>query len=57
MATEKQITDRWAATHIIKKQRMIGEIDLRKLNSNESVAMGDGETFYWLLTEKEGVKK
>ena len=53
MATEKQITDRWGATHEIKKQRLVGEIDLRHLNKNESVAMGDGKTFYWLLTKKK----
>lgn len=56
MATEKQITERWGATHEISKQRLVGEIDLSYLNKNESVAMGDGKTFYWLLTEKEVVK-
>ena len=56
MATEKQITERWGATHEISKQRLVGEIDLRSLNKNESVAMGDGKTFYWLLTEKDVVK-
>lgn len=56
MATEKQITERWGATHEIQKQRLVGEINLRHLNKNESVAMGDGKTFYWLLTEKDVVK-
>ena len=56
MATEKQITERWGATHEISKQRLVGEIDLSYLNKNESVAMGDGKTFYWLLTEKDVVK-
>ena len=56
MATEKQITERWGATHEIQKQKLVGEIDLRYLNKNESVAMGDGKTFYWLLTEKDVVK-
>lgn len=53
MATEKQITEKWGATHHIQKQRLVGEIDLSYLNKNESVAMGDGETYYWLLTEKD----
>ena len=56
MATEKQITEKWGATHHIQKQRMVGEIELSYLTKHESVAMGDGETFYWLLTEKTVAK-
>jgi len=52
MATEKQITERWGATHEIQKQRLLGRIKLKHLKENESVVMGDGETYYWLLTEK-----
>ncbi len=53
MATEKQIKDRYGLTHKIEKVFKIGIIDLRILKDNQSVAMGDGKTFYWLLTEKE----
>lgn len=56
MATEQQITKLYGATHTIQKQRLVGEIDLRYLNNNESVAMGDGKTYYWLLTEKKNRK-
>lgn len=53
MATEKQIIKQWGATHDIQKQRLLGEIDLRSLKKNESVIMGDGKSYYWLLTEKK----
>lgn len=56
MATEKQITERYGATHHIQKARMVGEIELDRLTEKESVAMGDGETYYWLLTEKSVAK-
>ncbi len=56
MASEHQITEKYGATHHIQKQRMVGEIDLSYLTKHESVAMGDGETFFWLLTDKKVAK-
>ena len=53
MATKQEISELYGTTHTIKKQRLLGEIDLRCLSDNESVAMGDGKTYYWLLTKKE----
>ena len=53
MATEKQIQERWGATHEISQQRQLSDtIDLTILKRNESVAMCDDKDYYWLLTQK-----
>jgi hypothetical protein len=49
---ELLVEHRYSKTHHIKK--MFGtDVDLRNLEPNQSVCMGDGKTYYWLLTEKE----
>lgn len=54
MATEEEIKKHWGNTHTYEKRMFSGFgsfINLNDLKKNESIAYGDGETFYWLLTE------
>jgi hypothetical protein len=48
---ELLIEYKYGKTHHIKK--MWGtEVNLKNLEPNESVVMGDGKTYYWKLTTK-----
>ena len=46
------VTKLYGETHEIEAIQLEGhgDIDLTKLNKNESVCWGDGETYYFLLT-------
>ncbi len=50
-----KVHEKYFETHIIKKRKGT-EVNLKELNDNESVVMGDGETYHWLLTERTKVE-
>jgi hypothetical protein len=54
MGIVKRHNSRRDETHDIVAMRIpkSGRVDLRKLKSNQSVACGDMQTFYFLLTKK-----
>ncbi len=52
MAAIAKVMEKYGGTHTMRK--MMGtEPDLTTLDPNQTVAWGDGETFYWLLTKKD----
>ena len=54
--TEAEFKFKWETTHIIEKifhKKRGMKVNLYQLGKNQSVACGDGKTFYYLLTKKE----
>lgn len=45
-----QVYAKYEGTHMVTA-RLGTRVDLTKLNSNESIVYGDGETFHFLLTK------
>ena len=51
-ARDLQVQHKYRFTHRVEKVKGV-EVDLRDLEKHQMVIWGDGETFYYLLTEKQ----
>lgn len=49
---DRKMVELYGKTHIIEKRKGIN-VFLPMLKNNQSVAYGDGKSFYYLLTERE----